>query len=175
MKKSIVVLAIALTLSACSTTKTAGDITNEGVKLTQDFGKVEITYSTFGDWQSIKATASSNVPIEHDAGLEQAMNVATMRAKRNIVEFINTDLKSKKTTDTLTDSLVKHDTDNKEYANKIATKITESITVEANGIIRGTYIVDRKVSGDGKNVTVVVMVDKKSMAVASQLRTAFSK
>ena len=168
--KVIAVAVLAVVMSACSTTKPTGEVTEDGVKLAKNFGKVEVVFSTFGEWQSIKSSASSAVPIEHDAGIEQAMNVATMRAKRNIVEFIQSDLKSKKTTDTMTDAMVEHNI-NKEKASKLSSKITESIVEESSGIVRGAYIDDRKISDDGKNVTVSVIVDKRSLESSNKIRS----
>lgn len=168
MNKFIMV-ALVLALSACSTTKPTGEVTQEGVKLAKNFGKVEVVFSTFGEWQSIKSSASATLPIEHDAGIEQAMNVATMRAKRNIVEFIQSDLKSKKTTESFTDALVDHNV-NKDKASKLSTKISESIVEESAGILRGAYIDDRKISDDGKNVTVSIIVDKRSLESSSKIR-----
>jgi hypothetical protein len=180
MKKIIIVAAV-LALSACGTTSklTNTDVTEEGTQFAQDFGKVQVTFDDKGNWISLKSSAASFVPIAHDAGIEQGMNVATLRAKRNIVEFINTDLKSKKTTDTITKALAKNvsedDTESKQRVANIATEITEKITVEASGIIRGVYITERKVSSDGKNVVVTVSVDKRSMRVARQIKTAFAQ
>jgi hypothetical protein len=112
-------------------------------------------------------------------GLEQGMNVATMRAKRNIVEFINQDLKSTKTTDTMTKSLAKNVSDNdeqsKQRAANIATEITEKISVQADGILKGVYVIDRKVSSDKRVVSVTIQVDKRSMRAAQQLRLAMGK
>ena len=176
MKKLIVVAAV-LALSACSSTKLASDTpSSDAVKFTQDFGKVEVTFTDKGGWESIKSSATSSVPINADAGLEQGMNVALMRAKRNIVEFINQDLKSKTTTDTITKSLEKNvsedDLKSKQQAANIASEITEKISVESNGILKGIYIVERKVSSDAKTVVVTVQVDKRSMNAARQLRVA---
>jgi hypothetical protein len=102
-----------------------------------------------------------------------------MRAKRNIVEFIQTDLQSKKTTDTITKALAKDvsddDVSSKQRAANIATEIQEKISVESNGIIRGVYVVDRKVSSDGKNVVVIVQVDQRSLRAAKQVKAAFNK
>jgi PBP1b-binding outer membrane lipoprotein LpoB len=168
-KRIIAVAVIALTLSACSTTKPTGEVTQEGVKLAKNFGKVEVSFSTLGEWQSIKSSASATVPIEHDAGIEQAMNIATMRAKRNIIEFVQSDIKSKKTTETLTDALVDHNV-NKTTASKLSTKISESIVEESAGILRGVYIDDRKVSDDGKNVTVTVLIDKRTLDSSSKIK-----
>ena len=178
-KRIFIASLLSLSLVACSTTKLSEDITPEGTKFAQDFGKVEVTFNDKGDWESIKSTATSFVPIETDAGIEQGMNVASMRAKRNIVEFINSDLKTTKTSETITNSLVAHMKEDGANAERkaadLATKITENIRVEANGIVRGAYVMERKVSSDGKNVSVTVMVDKRSMRAANSMKTAFAK
>jgi hypothetical protein len=177
MKKLILACAV-LALSACSSTKLATtDLpSSDAVKFTQDFGKVEVTFNDKGEWESLKSSATSSVPITVDAGLEQGMNVALMRAKRNIVEFINQDLKSKTTTDAITKSLAKNiseeDVVSKQRAANIATEITESIAVESNGILKGVYVLERKVSSDSKYVVVTVQVDKRSMNAARQLRAS---
>ena len=181
MKKLAFAAVIALALSACSTTK-LGDMdgtSSDAIKYTQDFGKVEVTFNDKGDWDSLKSTATSSVPIDVDMGLEQGMNVATMRAKRNIVEFLNQDLKSNKTTDTITKALAKNVSEDnemsKQRAANIATEIQEKISVQADGILKGVYVTDRKVSPDGKTVAVTVQVDKRSMRAAQQVRASFGQ
>jgi hypothetical protein len=179
MKNLVIVASIALALSACSTTKLSDvePVSNEGTKFVQDFGKVEVTFNDKGEWIQLKSSATSAVPIQEDLGLEQGMNVATMRAKRNIVEFIQSDLKSSKTTDTITKALAKNvsedDNASKQRAANLATEITEKISVDANGILKGVYVVERKVSSDKRSVVVVVQVDKRSMRAAQQLRASF--
>lgn len=181
MKNFLTVAVLALTLSACSTTKLTDvdPVSNDAVKFTQDFGKVEVTFNDKGDWETLKSSATSSVPIDVDAGLEQAMNVATMRAKRNIVEFINTDLKSSKTTEAITNSLAKNvssgDEKSQERAANIATQITEKISVQADGLLKGVYVVERKISSDKRTVVVTVQVDKRSMRAAQQLRMALGQ
>ena len=179
MKKLLIVVSL-LALTACSTTKVAMDEASpDAVKYTQDFGKVEVTFNDKGDWDLVKSSATSSVPINVDAGLEQAMNVATMRAKRNIVEFINTDLKSTKTADTITKALAKNvtsdDEASKQRAANIASEITEKISVQADGILKGVYVVERKVSSDKKYVVVTVQVDQRSMKAARQIRMSMGQ
>lgn len=180
MKKILSIAVLALAVSACSTTKVADvdPVSRDAVKYTQDFGKVEVTFND-ETWTEIKSTATAAIPINDDAGLEQAMNIATMRAKRNIVEFMNTDLKNNKTVDVITNSLAKEVADNdqksKEKAANIATKVTEKMVEESNGIIRGSYIKDRKVSGDTRVVSVTVQVDKRSVRAANQLRASMGQ
>lgn len=180
MKKLILIAAMAGILSACSTTKVDLDpVSKDAVKYTQEFGKVEVTFNDKGEWESLKSTGTSAVPLSDNAALEQAMNVATMRAKRNIVEFIQTDLQSSKTTEAITNALAKdvssEDGKSRERAANIATKIQEKISVEANGIVKGAYILDRKISGDKTMAVVTLQVDKRSMRAANQLRSSFGQ
>jgi 2',3'-cyclic-nucleotide 2'-phosphodiesterase (5'-nucleotidase family) len=178
MKKLILVTAVALALSACSTTKVSLDETSkDAVKYTQEFGKVEITFNDKGEWETLKSTGTSAIPLTDNAALEQAMNVATMRAKRNIVEFIQTDLNSSKSHEAITNALAKDvssdENKTRERAGNIATKIQEKIAVEANGIVKGVYITDRKISNDKSMAVVTVEVSKKSMRAAQQVRNSF--
>ena len=86
------------------------------------------------------------------------------------------DLKNQRTVDIMTTSLAKEVADNdnksKQKAADIATKIVEKMTQDSNGIIKGAYVIDRKVSGDTKMVTVTMQVDKRSVRTANQLRSS---
>lgn len=180
MKKLLSITVLALALSACSSTKLADvdPVSRDAVKYTQDFGKVEVTFDN-DTWKEIKSTGTAAIPINDDAGLEQAMNIATMRAKRNIVEFMTTELKNNKTVDVMTNSLAKEIADNdqksKEKAANIATKVTEKMVEDSNGILRGSYVKERKVSSDTRVVSVTVVVDRRSMRAANQLRASMGQ
>lgn len=181
MKKLILVALLATAVSACSTTKLseADPVSKEAVKYTQEFGKVEVTFNDKGDWESLKSSATASVPLEDPMALEQAMNLASMRAKRNIVQFMKVDLQSSETTETLTNALAKDvtadDQKSRERAGNIASKIQEKIAVQADGILKGAYISDRKVSSDNKVVVVTMQVDKRSMRAAQQFRAAMGQ
>lgn len=179
MKKLLAIAVLTLAVSACSTTKVAdAEMSKEAIKYTQEFGKVEVTFNDKGDWETLKSSATASMPLSDDSALEQAMNLAAMRAKRNIVEFMNTDLRSSKTTETLTNALAKDvsadDAKTKERAGNIATKIQEKISVQSDGMLKGAYISDRKVSSDKTTVVVTLQIDKRSMIAASRIRAALS-
>lgn len=181
MKKVILVAAMAAVLSACSSMKTVDldPVSKDAVKYTQEFGKVEVTFNDKGEWESLKSTGTSAIPLSDNAALEQAMNVATMRAKRNIVEFIQTDLQSSKSHEAITNALAKDvssdDAKSRERAGNIATKIQEKISVQADGLLKGVYILDRKISSDKTMAVVVVTVDKRSMRAAQNLRASLGQ
>lgn len=178
--KKLLIVALAVLATACSTTKLTEDVTSkDAVKYTQDFGKVEVTFTDKGDWEMLKSSATASVPLDDNAALEQAMNLASMRAKRNIVEFMKVDLQSSKATDSITNAIAKDvsadDGKSRERAGNIATKIQEKISVQSDGILKGVYVVDRKVSSDKTTVVVTVQVDKRSMVAASRLRAAMAQ
>lgn len=181
MKKVILVAAMAAVLSACSSMKSVDldPVSKDAIKYTQEFGKVEVTFNDKGDWESIKSTGTSAIPLNDNAALEQAMNVATLRAKRNIVEFTQTDLQSSKSHEAITNALAKDvssdDNKSRERAGNIATKIQEKIAVQSDGLLKGVYITDRKISGDKTMAVVTVQVDKRSMRAAQQVRAAFGQ
>lgn len=175
--KSILATLFLIFISGCATNKS--DSINEGVsqesiKYSQDFGKVEIGYSSEGGWIFIKSSATASLPINNEAGIEQAMNLAMLRAKRNIVEFIKTDLKSNTTTETITKSLIKDISSNDEKsiqrASNIATEITEKISTQSEGIISGVYVLNRNISQDKQVVSVVLQVDKNSLQAVQKLK-----
>lgn len=179
MKKLIIIAAIAATMTGCMTqpVNESVEATEAAVKYTQEFGRVEVTFTSKGEWENLTSTGTSAIPLNDNLAFEQAMNVATMRAKRNIVEFIQTDLKSSKTTEAITNALAKDVRGElgktKERAGSIATNIQEKIAVEANGIIKGSYVIERKVSSDGTMAVVTLQVDKQSMRAAKLMRSAF--
>jgi hypothetical protein len=180
MKKVILAAAVAAILSACSTTHVdLNAVSKDAVKYTQEFGKVEVTFNDKGEWESLKSTGTSAIPLSDNAALEQGMNVATLRAKRNIVEFLQTDLQSSKTHEAITTALAKDvssdDNKTRERAGNIATKIQEKISSQADGLLKGVYITDRKISNDQTMAVVTVQVDKRSMRAAQQVRMAFGQ
>jgi hypothetical protein len=181
MKKVLLVVLISGLLSACGTTKLADidPLSKDAVKYTQEFGKVEVTFTDKGDWETLKSTATASIPLSDTAALEQAMNLATMRAKRNIVEFMQTDLQSSKAAETVTNALAKDvsadDNKTRERAGNIVTKLQEKITVQSDGIIRGAYISDRKISSDKTMVVVTLQVDKRSVVAAAKIRNSFAQ
>ena len=80
----------------------------------------------------------------------------TVEAKGEVVDCVDVNHVAAKSGDTLLNCLIG----------------TEKISVESNGILRGIYVVERKLSSDGKYVVVTVQVDKRSMNVAQQLRVS---
>ena len=64
------------------------------------------------------------------------------------------------------------DENSKQRAANIATEITEKISVQSDGILKGVYVTERKLSSDKRYVVVTVQVDQRSMKAARQVRLA---
>ena len=67
------------------------------------------------------------------------------------------------------------DETSQERAANIATQVQEKISVQADGLLKGVYVIERKISSDKRTVVVTVQVDKRSMRAANQLRMAMGK
>ena len=177
--KYVMLLSVVL-ISACANNKkmTEADALPETVmekpSMITDLGKVKVTFSDRGQWESLESTATANVSLDSDVGIEQSMNLATLRAKRNIVEFIETEITASKTTETFVDTLVKQQLSVDAAAN-LTSKVTESIKEDSSGIIRGAYISDRKLLDKTRTVSVTVVVDRKTLAVSSMLRAQVNR
>jgi hypothetical protein len=118
-------------------------------KIIEQSGKVEIEIKG-KKWQSIKSSGSAAILIKDEDGIEQAMNVATLRAKANIVEFLNSDVSSNKKLESSLNSAL----DKKE----LNQKVFETIIQEAKGIIKYSYVIERQIK-DG-HVKVVVLLTR---------------
>lgn len=170
MKKLITIISLLLITQACSHTPPK-EIPTEIVKFVESSGKVEIEVKG-KEWQKIKVKGSAATPAKNKVALEQAMNIATLRAKANLVEFLEDDIKSTKATNTFTKSLIKEG-ETPENASEITTGVTEEIISSSKGIIKGAYVTDRSVSSGQDYVSVTITVDRKTVDVSKAISKSF--
>lgn len=108
--KALVVTALALILTACSSTgdKQAGNAdsaTKAGAAATSlaestfdgTSGTVNLVFDDQGNWARITAKGTASLVEDTPSARETALMIATMRAKRSVAEFLNNDVKSSKT------------------------------------------------------------------------------
>jgi hypothetical protein len=214
MKKSILCLAcIAIMSSGCSSfgTKAPAPIIKVENKLEQkpdikkaeaEFleanGSLQLQFSEDGEWLVIKTTGTAPINFNHPQGHEDAFMLAGMRAKRNLIEFLNNDVKSTKTAENITKTSLrdlvsvknteqrnpdvkKNDEDDSQgvdtyseedrrRASRISQNVTESIRDSSQGIIKGAYIASRRIDRDSNMVTVVLVVSKKTINTSANVR-----
>jgi len=101
MKKLLTISLIILFLSACSTTK------KNSAEVSSEFlgGSIKVTYSKSGEFESLSSIASVKVTSELPSAKEEAVSIATVRARRQISEFFNTEVNSERFVTTVTKTL----------------------------------------------------------------------
>jgi hypothetical protein len=218
MKKSILTLAVlAIFATGCASNKAPEpvakvenrleqkpDIKKAEAEFLETAGTVQLQFSDEGEWLLIKTSGTAPINFNHAQGREDAFILATMRAKRNLIEFLQNDVKSGKVTENITKSVLKDiissktneerkknkdtksddllggdsEIDQNQYsqedrtrANRLSQLVTETITDNANGILRGAFISKREVDRDSNMVSVTIQVSKKSINTAATVRT----
>jgi len=180
------------------------DIKKAEAEFLEMSGTLQLQFSEDGDWVVIKSSGTAPINFNHPQGREDAFMLATMRAKRTLIEFLTNDVKSGKVAENVTktamrdmvtnkntedrrrdskkenDSLFGSDNDatggmyseeERKRASKIAQSVTETISDNSQFILKGAYVANRVVDRDTNMVSVTLLVSKKSMNVASQIRT----
>ena len=201
MKHGLMTLALIASLAACSSaSKISG--ADDGAfgktataKFVEQNGPLMLTFDGRGQWQSIESSATAPVSNNAAEGLELAFKIATMRAKRNLVEFLSNDVKSTKSIQTIsktylktlaqtdsgdaTDSGADEDSQSansqasrelRQKANKLAVIVSERIDDNSQQIIKGVQVVNRKFSDDGAHVSVTIRVTESSIRTAVMIR-----
>ena len=159
------ILITLLLLAGCSAKKE--NIPSQTIEFVQNSGKVEVEFK-HDQWVKIQASGTASILVDHSNDIEQAMNVATLRAKASLIEFLNTGMKSTKSSDNKTLSLI-----DGEKSSSISSQIIETIVSESNGILKGVTIVERKISDNKDYVMVTIMVDKRSIEAAKKITGSF--
>lgn len=202
MKKSLLVLSVVVFgLVACnSTPKNPIDATpgrTADVEFLEANGPLTLTFDDKGNWVSIKSSATAPLVNNAPEGVEIAFKTATMRAKRNLTEFMANDVKSTKSVQTISKSYLKNiaqvDSSNesktagededaasnsqatkesRQKANTIAQTVRERIDDNAQAILRGVQVTERKVSKEQQHVSVTIVVTQQSIRGAEQVRKA---
>lgn len=213
MNRSLIAVAlVAVLASGCASQKPAPvaeikdkleqkpDISKTEAEFLSVTGTLQLQFSEDGQWVMIKSSGTAPINFNHPQGREDAFMLATMRAKRNLAEFLSNDLRSSKVTENLTKTSLRDlvttnnnekrdrkksmndDDDNlpegiqaseeeRRRANRIAQSVTESITDNSQAILRGAFIATREVNRDNNMVVVTMQVSRKSINAAAQVRT----
>lgn len=201
MKHGLMTLALIALLAACSSASKISDADDGALsktataKFVEQNGPLILTFDGRGHWQSIESSATAPVSNNVPEGLELAFKIATMRAKRNLVEFLSNDVKSTKSIQTISKTYLKDlaqiDSDNatdsgadengqsdnrqasrelRQRANKLAMIVSERIDDNSQQIIKGMLVVSRKFSDDGTHVGVTIRVTQSSIRTADIVR-----
>jgi hypothetical protein len=149
-----------------------------------------------GDFKSIEVTSYATSNGNSEVNREVAFRVGAAKAKAKLRHFIHEDVTSSSTINTLSKNVEKAndrvkqrisgeevemsdtDADNetnwsvRENSNDIARSVSETIRINASGILRGVFVVDEKIV-DRQTVAVTIRWDKDSEKAGKYLQRSF--
>lgn len=176
---------LALILAACSSTKPEpsdgprlSNVAGDGGVLTTGFtgSGVKVAYRKDGQWERITSTASAKFTSSLGSAADEATVVATMKARRQIAEFLNLKVTSKKTLEEVSETLESNNTESsldpekdqaaKVKAAKVTQRLIDSLQQNSTAILNGTVVESEFVDAEARQVTVTVFVDRKTQTAA---------
>jgi hypothetical protein len=170
MKKLLTISLIFLFISACSTTK------KDSAEVSSEFlgGNIKVTYSKSGKFESLSSVASVKVTSELPSAKEEAVSIATVRARRQISEFLNTEVNSERfvttVTKTLQDSATATGENTTTLNSKIANEVKETIRQKSAVLLKGTVVESEVYDPNTKTITVVVKTGVKESGISNTVR-----
>ncbi len=122
------------------------DIKKAEAEFLEATGTVQLQFSEQGDWLVIKTTGTAPINFNHPQGREDAFMLATMRAKRNLVEFITNDVKSGKVAENVTKTAMRDfvKNENTEDRRRDSKKEDNSLFGSDGDITGGMYSIEER-------------------------------
>jgi hypothetical protein len=191
MKNLLIIIAALISITGCGTSKPVTAAAHQ-----ETIGEVQITFDDSGNWIKLVSTGVAPTYDKSAQSVSEATKIAAMRAKQNIAEFMNNDIRSDKSVDVVTKSVKKssnvtnknsHDangpdsnadsdvkSDSEKSADDISTLTTvmEHIRDNSNAILRGVQITNETVSPE--SVWIEVTVSKQSIGASQSIRSSMS-
>jgi hypothetical protein len=130
MKRSVIVMSVcALFVAGCSSTKTVTQLPPEApapvaklekkeAQFLKSNGLIKVEFDEQGNFFGLVSTGTAYIQTNHTSSREDAYNIALMRAKRNVAEFLSNDVSSNKFSKTITKTLLKTDANESLKSNK---------------------------------------------------------
>jgi hypothetical protein len=200
--KSVFIIGLSMVLAGCGTFNNKDEpIRNQRLSTSfkNDSIKIETDCVWYKFWKnecevvSIESTATASTNGNTESNRRTALIRAADRARANVRHFIQEDLSSTRTQNTIAKNIEKaSDTTNTNVSmsdteadqeksnslrvnsNDTAYQLTETIRVNASGILRGFYVSNQEVVGK-QEVSVTIRWNKESEGVSNQLRRKFSR
>lgn len=169
--KKLIVMFTAVMLSACSTFSQKKD----EPKVNTDFmgGNIKVSYSLTGEFQSLTSSGVAKVTSNLPSAVDEAYLVATLQARKQIVEFMKVEVENSNFIRAVAESLqegvnTNGSPDNK-VTSKIATELQDNIKQQSKAILTGTYVSDKSYDASTRSVKVVIKTGVKDNEVAKQV------
>jgi hypothetical protein len=174
MLKKIVIVSAAVLLTACTSVPLTKTVDETPIKTEFMGGSIKVVYKkSTGEVELIESMATAKLISNLPNAVDESFIVATMRARKQIVEFMKTEIESEKFTDAVFDTLQKSDVENKSknesYNHNIAQSVKQSIKQKSAGILKGTYVSEKVYDQSTKTVRVTVRSSDQDVEAAKRV------
>ena len=171
MKNFAVVFSTIFLLAGCSSTAEKPPKRTESEFMG---GGITLVYSSKGVLTGIVSTATAPVIGNLPSSIDLAVSVATLKARRQIAEFIQVEVSSDRFMTTVSKDLQQsdnvNDTENQQVTTEIVNQLRDNIRQRSNQIMRGTVVEKEDFNSMTKTVTVTVSAGEKQSDSARALR-----
>ena len=137
-------------------------------------GGITLVYTDDGDLKGISSTATAPVIGNLPNARDQAISVATLKARRQIAEFIQVEVTSDRFMSTVSNDLQRsdafNDNSNQQVTMNIANELRDNIRQRSQQILRGTVVDKEDYNSMNRTVAVTVVAGEKQSEAARTLR-----
>jgi len=175
MRKLVIAVAVSIALGGCSTfgTKTAA----EQKPVVAEFvgGNLKVNYTMSGELESIVSSNSVRLTSTLPYAQDEAYTLATLRAKKQIVQFMREELETENFASTIFKSLQAAEAEDGKETSKsvksdIAGELQSNIKQKSSAILQGVFVEEKSYDAKTNTITVVVKTSTKSVDTAKALR-----
>lgn len=173
-KKLLPILLIVLVASCSTAEKNENNFSSNFIG-----GDIKISFNKNGEFESLTSKAVAKVTSDLPSAKDEAVTLATVRARRNIAEFLKTEVQSDRFITTVSSTIQESESENKtpnmkENA-KIAYEVRENIKQRSNAILQGTYVEIESYDEIQQSITVIVRAGNKESGASRGLRKAMGQ
>jgi hypothetical protein len=138
-------------------------------------GNLKVNYTMSGELDSIVSSNSVRLTSTLPYAQDEAYSLATLRAKKQIVQFMREELETEKFASTIYKSLQDAEAeDGKETSKTIKSEIVgelqSSIKQKSSAILQGVFVDEKSYDAKTNTITVVVKTSTKTVDTAKALR-----
>ncbi len=172
MKLKFLVVSFAVLLSACSTFSSKKD----EPKVNTEFmgGNIKVSYNFSGDLDSLTSSGVAKVTSTLPSAADEAYLVATLQARKQIVEFMKVEVENSSFVNAVSKTLQDSENDSGRTVNtnvtaKIASEVQDNIRQNSKALLKGTYVDSKSYDPSTHTVKVVVKTSLRDLDTSKQL------
>ena len=137
-------------------------------------GGISLTYTKKGVLTGITSTATAPVVGNLPSSIDQAVATATLKARRQIAEFIQVEVNSERFMSTVSKDIQQseniNESENQQVTTEIVNELRDNIRQRSNQILRGTVVEKEDYNSLNRTVTVTVTAGEKQSDAARAVR-----